>query len=185
GTNLGDPIELAGLTRAFRVGTAAKQFCAIGSLKTNIGHSNAAAGVGGLIKTVLSLRHGVLAPSLNFERPNPNIDFENSPFYVNTTLREWPRGQTPRRAGVNSFGMGGTNAHVVLEEAPTLPDPVASRPWQLLVLSAKTAGALDRMTLRLRAHLASQPQLDLASVAYTLQAGRRRFPHRRFLVCRD
>jgi acyl transferase domain-containing protein len=141
--------------------------------------------VGGLIKAVLSLQHGVLPPSLNFERPNPNIDFESSPFYVNTVRRDWPRGQAPRRAGVNSFGMGGTNAHVVLEEAPAVSAPGESRAWQLLVLSGRTRSALESVTARLREHLVRQPGLNAADVAYTLQAGRHRFSHRRYLVCRD
>lgn len=185
GTSLGDPIEIAGLTRAFRTRTARKGFCAIGSVKTNIGHTDAAAGVAGLIKALLALQHGVLPPSLHFERPNPNIDFENSPFYVNTSLRQWPRGETPRRAGVSSFGLGGTNAHVVLEEAPAPPPPGESRPWQLLVLSARTRDALENAAARLREHLRQRPGLDAADVAYTLQVGRKRFPHRRFAVCQD
>src|SRR3990172_7689263 len=128
GTPLGDPIEIAGLTQAFRLGTEAKNFCAIGSVKTNVGHLDIAAGVTGLIKTVLALRHKQLPPSLNFERPNPKIDFANSPFYVNTELREWETAGTPRRAGVSSFGIGGTNAHVVVEEAPVVGGAGPPRP---------------------------------------------------------
>jgi acyl transferase domain-containing protein/acyl carrier protein len=118
GTPLGDPIEIAAMTRAFRSGTEKKGYCAIGSVKTNVGHLDAAAGIAGLIKTVLALHHKLLPPSLHFETPNPQIDFENSPFYVNTKLSEWKANGTPRRAGVSSFGFGGTNAHVILEEAP-------------------------------------------------------------------
>ena len=118
GTSLGDPVEIEALTRAFRHGTQAKRFCAIGSVKTNIGHLDAAAGVAGLIKTVLALKHRQIPPSLNFEKENPRIDFANSPFYVNGQLSEWKSSNGPRRAGVSSFGIGGTNAHVVLEEAP-------------------------------------------------------------------
>ena len=118
GTSLGDPIEIAALTQAFRATTDAKGFCALGSVKTNVGHLNTAAGVAGLIKTALALKHKMIPPSLHFEQPNPQIDFANSPFYVNTTLSAWPAGKHPRRAGVSSFGIGGTNAHVVLEEAP-------------------------------------------------------------------
>ncbi|PZR74256.1 MAG: non-ribosomal peptide synthetase, partial [Chthoniobacterales bacterium] len=112
GTSLGDPIEIAALTQAFRAGTEAKQFCAIGTAKTNIGHLDVASGVAGFIKAVLSLRHKKLVPTLHFKTPNPRIDFANSPFYVNTELREWETAGMPRRAGVSAFGIGGTNAHV-------------------------------------------------------------------------
>ena len=133
GTRLGDPIEIAALTRAFRAGTGRTGFCAIGSVKTNFGHLNTAAGAAGLIKTLLALRYGEIPPSLNFQRPNPKIDFANSPFFVNTTLRPWQTNGTPRRAGVSSFGMGGTNAHVVLEQAPPSAAGGPARPWHLLV----------------------------------------------------
>ena len=119
GTQVGDPIEIAGLERAFRAHTDKKQFCAIGAVKGNIGHLDAAAGVAGLVKTVLALQHKRLPPTLNFRKANPAIDFANSPFYVNDKLSEWKSNGSPRRAGVSSFGIGGTNAHVVLEEAPT------------------------------------------------------------------
>ncbi|MBW4677259.1 MAG: KR domain-containing protein [Desmonostoc geniculatum HA4340-LM1] len=185
GTALGDPIEIAALTKVFRASTEKKNFCAIGSVKTNIGHLDSAAGVAALIKTTLALKHQLIPPSLNFEQPNPEIDFANSPFYVNTKLREWKRGSTPRRAGVSSLGMGGTNTHVVLEEAPTLPVSSASRPWQLLVLSAKTESALATTTQNLSQHLTLHPNINLADVAYTLQLGRRDFSHRRILICSD
>jgi acyl transferase domain-containing protein len=120
GTILGDPIEIKALTQAFRVSTNKKGFCAIGSVKTNIGHLDAAAGVTGLIKTVLALKHQQIPPSLHFQKPNPQIDFTNSPFYVNTKLSEWQTNGTPKRAGVSSFGIGGTNVHVILEEAPVI-----------------------------------------------------------------
>ncbi|MHB8519307.1 MAG: hybrid non-ribosomal peptide synthetase/type I polyketide synthase [Limisphaerales bacterium] len=184
-TPLGDPIEIAALTKAFRTGTSANNFCAIGSVKTNIGHLDAAAGVAGLIKTVLALQHQLLPPSLHFEKPNPKIDFADSPFYVNARPTEWKAGSTPRRAGVSSFGIGGTNAHVVLEEAPAAGPSGGSRPAQLLVLSAKTGPALDRATANLAAHLEQHPELDLADIACTLHTGRRAFDHRRMLVCRD
>jgi len=144
GTVMGDPIEIAALTRALAAHTSRKGYCAIGSLKTNIGHLDTAAGVCGLIKAVLCLHHRTLPPTLHFSTPNPRIDFANSPFFVNTELRPWESADgTPRRAGVTSLGMGGTNAHVVLEEAPAAAMPAkAARPWQLLVLSAKTPGAL-------------------------------------------
>ncbi|MBD2095654.1 SDR family NAD(P)-dependent oxidoreductase [Trichocoleus sp. FACHB-591] len=184
GTALGDPIEISALTQAFRSQTEKKQFCAIGSVKTNIGHLDAAAGVTSLIKTILALHHQQIPPSLHFEQPNPQIDFANSPFYVNTKLTDWKTHHAPRRAGVSSFGIGGTNAHAVLEEAPKLPSFGTSRPWQLLLLSAKTASALEAATTRLSDHLVQHPQ-NLADVAHTLQVGRQRFNHRRMVVCRD
>jgi acyl transferase domain-containing protein len=183
GTALGDPIEVAAMTQAFRASTDLKQFCAIGSVKTNIGHLDAAAGITGFIKTVLALHHKRIPPSLHFETPNPQIDFANSPFYVNTQLTEWETNGTPRRAGVSSFGFGGTNVHAILEEAPPL-DPVTSQPraYQLLALSAKTATALDRSTANLSDRLKQSPELNLADVAYTLQMGRWGFDRRRFAV---
>lgn len=184
-TPLGDPIEIAALTQAFRMQTDAKQFCAIGSVKSNFGHLIAAAGVTGLIKTALSLKHRQIPPTLHFTRPNPQIDFANSPFYVNAKLTEWPAGETPRRAGVSSFGVGGTNAHVVLEEAPELEPSSPSRPRQLILLSAKTQTALDAATANLHQHLLDHPDLNLADAAYTLQVGRKGFNYRRSLVCRD
>jgi acyl transferase domain-containing protein/NAD(P)-dependent dehydrogenase (short-subunit alcohol dehydrogenase family)/acyl carrier protein len=179
GTSLGDPIEVGALNQVFRSQTDRKQFCGIGSVKTNFGHLNSAAGVAGLLKTVLALQHKVLPPSLNYRRPNPNIDFLDSPFFVVDSLRSWENGSVPRRAGVSSFGIGGTNAHVVLEEAVLVPDGSHSREWQLLPLSAKTASALDRMTQTLADFLRSQPDTDLADVAYTLQVGRKGFGYRR------
>ncbi|MEG4809675.1 aminotransferase class III-fold pyridoxal phosphate-dependent enzyme [Microcoleus sp. F8-D3] len=184
-TPLGDPIEIEALTQAFALKTAAKQFCAIGSVKSNFGHTIAAAGVTGLIKTALALKHQQIPATLHFEQPNPAIDFANSPFYVNAELSEWKAGKTPRRAGVSSFGVGGTNAHVVLEEAPALEPSSPSRPRQLLLLSAKTASALDAATANLRSHLAQNPEIDLADAAYTLQTGRQAFNYRRFAVCSD
>jgi acyl transferase domain-containing protein/acyl carrier protein len=185
GTALGDPIEIKALTQVFHAYTQKKGFCAIGSVKTNIGHLDAAAGVAGLIKTALALKHKLIPPSLNFEQPNPQIDFANSPFYVNTKLQEWQDNGSPRRAGVSSLGIGGTNAHVVLEEAPIVPESSTSRLWQLLVLSAKTATALETTTKNLAQHLKQHPELKLADVAYTLQVGRKEFNYRRVLTCRS
>ncbi|HYH46732.1 MAG TPA: type I polyketide synthase, partial [Thermoanaerobaculia bacterium] len=185
GTPLGDPVEIAALSRVFGRRPAASDRLPIGSVKTNFGHLDRAAGVSGLIKAVLALRHQAIPPSLHFERPNPNIDFEHGPFYVNTRLAEWPAGDGPRRACVNSVGMGGTNAHVVLEEAPPAPPADPSRPWQLLLLSARTATALEAATARLAGHLDRHPEIDLADAAYTLQIGRRVLGHRRMLVCRS
>ena len=182
GTPLGDPIEIAALTQVFRSSTDAKQFCAIGSVKTNIGHLDAAAGVAGFIKAVLALKHGVLPPSLHFEEPNPQIDFANSPFRVQTEAETWETGSEPRRAGVSSFGIGGTNAHAVLEEPPTSEASLAARPSQLLVWSAKSEEALQAATANLEAHLRTHADTCLADIAHTLQVGRRRFPYRRSLV---
>lgn len=185
GTVLGDPIEIAALTKVFRAKTQKKGFCAIASLKTNIGHLGTTAGVAGLIKTVLALKHQMIPPSLHFEQPNPKIDFANSPFYVNTSLRHWQTNHTPRRAGVSSFGIGGTNAHIILEEAPKLDVSGESRPWQILVLSAKTNSALETATADLAEYLVQYPDLNLADVAYTLQVGRWGFNHRRMVVCQN
>lgn len=184
-TVLGDPIEVAALTQAFRYSTQKKAFCGIGSVKTNIGHLGAAAGVASLIKTVLALKHKQIPPSLNFDQPNPKIDFANSPFYVNSKLLAWETDGNPRRAGVSSFGIGGTNAHLVLEEAPTIVASQVSRPYQILKLSAKTSSALETATANLVAHLKQHPDSNLADVAYTLQVGRQDFQHRRAVVCRD
>jgi len=189
GTSLGDPIEIAALTQIFRASTHKKGFCAIGSVKTNIGHLGVTAGVASLIKTVLALKHKQIPTSLHFKEPNPQIDFANSPFYVNTTLSEWKTNGTPRRAGVSSFGFGGTNAHVILEEAPVVETrdlaSLRSRPWQLLLLSAKTNSALETATANLVTHLKQHPELNLADVAHTLQVGRRKFDHRQMLVCQN
>ncbi len=182
GTQLGDPIEIAALTQAFRAGTDKKGYCAIGSVKTNIGHLDAAAGVTGMIKTILALKHKQIPPSLHFKKPNPNIDFENSPFYVNTKLTPWQSNGNPRRAGVSSFGIGGTNAHVVLQEAPEPEPSSVSRPRQLLMLSAMTESALDVATHNLAEHLKQHPEINLADVAHTLQVGRRALKHRRIAV---
>src|SRR6185312_14659967 len=162
-----------------------KAFCAIGSVKTNLGHVDAAAGVTGFIKTVLMLKHRLLPPGLHFDRPNPKIDFADSPFYVNTVLAEWKASSTPRRAGVSSFGIGGTNAHVVLEEAPPTASCGGARPWHLLVLSARTSAALTTATTNLIEYLKQHADLNLADIAYTLQVGRRDFACRRTLVCHD
>ncbi|MDF5719756.1 MAG: SDR family oxidoreductase [Rhizonema sp. PD37] len=185
GTVLGDPIEVRALKKVFSAGTNKKRFCAIGSVKTNIGHLDRAAGVTSLIKTVLALKHKQIPPSLHFEQPNAEIDFANSPFYVNTTLSDWKTNRTPRRAGVSSFGIGGTNAHVILEEAPVIKPSGFTRPWQLLLLSAKTSTALETATANLATYLKQHPDLNLADVAYTLSMGRRNFDHRRMLVCQD
>lgn len=183
GTNLGDPIEIAALKQAFSSSTTKKGFCAIGSLKTNIGHLDAAAGVASLIKTVEAIKHKQLPPSLHFEIPNPEIDFEDSPFFVNTQLTEWKTNAIPRRAGVSAFGIGGTNAHVIIEEAPEIESSVSNRNYNLLLLSALTRPALDTLTMNLLDYLKEHPEINLADVAYTLQLGRKRFDHSRAIVC--
>jgi acyl transferase domain-containing protein/acyl carrier protein len=185
GTALGDPIEIAALTQAFRTRTDKKGFCAIGSVKPSVGHLDTAAGITGLIKVLLALQHRELPPSLHFDEPNPAIDFANSPFFVNTRLREWTTAGAPRRAGVSSFGIGGTNAHVIVEDPPAAGPSGESRPLQLLVVSARTSSALETATANLARHLRDHPQVSLPDVAYTLQLGRKDFSYRRMLVCRD
>jgi acyl transferase domain-containing protein len=185
GTALGDPVEIAGLTQAFRLGTERNQFCAIGSVKSNIGHLDAAAGIAGLIKASLALQNARIPASLHYTQPNPKINFAETPFYVNDKPADWPAGKTPRRAGVSSFGSGGTNAHVVLEEAPELPASGPARAEQLFLVSARSQAALDQAASNLAAYLASSDSaLNLADTAYTLQSGRRHFPHRKATVAR-
>lgn len=185
GTALGDPIEVAAATKAFRQTTNRTGFCGIGSVKTNIGHLDAGAGLAGVIKIALSLEHAQLPPSLNFSHPNPQIDFSNSPFFVNDQLRAWETNGEPRRAGVSSFGLGGTNAHVILQEAPPRSDASGAhnrvRRYRLLPWSARTPQAFEQATNNLRAYLSNEGP-DLSDVAYTLQSGRQRFAQRGVLV---
>lgn len=180
GTPLGDPIEIEALTGGFN--TQNRQYCAVGSVKTNIGHLDNAAGVAGLIKTALALHHKQIPPSLHFSTPNPKINFDDSPFFVNTQLREWTTNGAPRRAGVTSLGMGGTNAHVVLEEAPQVASAPSSRATQLLLLSTKTAGPMEEKTSQLAAWFQENRDTDVADVAFTLALGRRDFARRRFAI---
>ncbi len=189
-TPLGDPIEFRALARAFRGTTAPERSCALGSLKGNLGHLDAAAGVTGFIKAVLALERRAIPPTLHFERPNPEIDFTGTPFYVNTELTAWESAGAPRRAGVSSFGIGGTNAHVVLEEAPPRGRSEAGAGEdggraELLVLSARTPQALEAVAARLAAHLATNADLPLADVARTLRLGRRQLGWRRTIVAGD
>lgn len=184
GTLLGDPIEVCGLTRAFRADTDLTGYCALGSAKANVGHLDVAAGVTGFIKAVLSVRDGLITPVVNFAAPNPKLDLETSPFYVPTSLVTWPHSAAPRRAGVSSLGMGGTNAHAVIEQPSQRLATGRSRPSQLIVVSACSAAALEESSRRVATvidGLSSGP--GLADVAYTLQVGRREFPYRRAVVC--
>lgn len=181
-TPLGDPIEVEALTLAFG-GKKGEPHCAIGSIKSNIGHLTAAAGAAGVIKTALALQQERIPASIGFEKPNPAIDFANSPFRVAQDTLAWPRVPgIPRIAGVSSFGVGGTNAHVILAEPPVPAPTSASRSKQLFLLSAKSKASLDAMTDNLRAWLEAHPDASLADAAYTLQMGRRHFKHRRLIV---
>ncbi|MEH0021902.1 MAG: SDR family NAD(P)-dependent oxidoreductase [Desulfobacter sp.] len=186
GTSLGDPIEVEALTRAFD--TPKRGYCRIGSVKTNIGHLDVAAGTGAVIKTILSLKNKQIPPSLNFESPNPEINFETSPFKVNDTLHDWERlddndgDQIPLRAGISSFGIGGTNAHVVLEEAPCQPPREENGLPSMLMMSARSQTALDTMTANLGTFLKKNPETNLKDAAYTLQVGRALYPYRRVVM---
>jgi phthiocerol/phenolphthiocerol synthesis type-I polyketide synthase E len=184
-TPLGDPIEIAALTQVFRASTPDIGFCRIGSLKSNLGHLDAAAGIAGLIKTVLALEHRQIPPLVNFRSPNPQLDLEHSPFVASAEGTAWPSGAAPRRAGVSSFGIGGTNAHVVLQEAPPIAQEISKHDNQLLVLSARTATGLDQATENLAAYLEGHSTVSLRDVAWTLQVGRKPFAHRRAMAVPD
>ncbi len=187
GTALGDPIEIAALSRVYADGSQDVDWCGIGSVKSNFGHLSQAAGVVGLIKATLVLENGLIPPTINFSEPNPAIDFKSSPFYVVSTLSQWDRGDGPRRAAVSSFGIGGTNAHVVLQEAPPQPEQLGGlpRPAELLRISAWTESALATSVTRLADHLAANPRLHLGSVAHTLHIGRSQSPCRAFAIACD
>jgi len=186
GTTVGDPIEIAALKRVFGVnGRRRKHRCAVGSIKSNIGHLDHAAGIAGFMKAVLSIEHKQIPPSLHFRTPNPEIDFANSPLYVNHRLTEWKSGKSPRRAGVSAFGIGGTNAHVVLQEAPTAVSAPSSRPHQLLLLSAKSLPALESITYAMADHISRNPDLAAADLAYTTHVGRAAFGYRRAIAYRN
>ncbi|HWI17166.1 MAG TPA: type I polyketide synthase, partial [Vicinamibacterales bacterium] len=184
-TPLGDPIEVAGLTQAYRRKTKRTGFCGLGSVKSNIGHADTAAGLAGLMKVVLGMQHGQMAPSLHYKAPNPELHLEQSPFYIVGELKDWPKSsEHPRRAGLSSFGVGGTNAHAIIEEAPAPQAGSASRADQLLVLSAKTPTALQHAIKDLYTHLKANPQINLADAAHTLQVGRRQFARRAVVTAR-
>ncbi|MEO1084132.1 MAG: type I polyketide synthase, partial [Acidobacteriota bacterium] len=182
GTALGDPIEVRALTKAFQDDVDGVGVCGLGSVKTNFGHLDAAAGIASLIKMVLALEHKELPATLHYQSPNPNIDFAGSPFYVNAELRPWETELLPRRAGVSSFGIGGANAHLIVEEAPALAPSPAPRTAALLPISAKSEHSLDGASDALGSFVAGSGDLDLADAAYTLQVGRKAFKHRRFVV---
>ncbi len=183
GTRLGDAVELAAMRKAFEAQTDKKQFCAIGSVKPNVGHLDRVAGVAGMIKTALALYHKQLPPSLNYQQSSAENDLSNSAFYVNTALRPWLCENGPRRAGVSSFGLGGTNVHMILEEAPEPQRTADSGNWHLLLLSAKTETSLEHMELNLADYLSQHTESPLEDVAYTLQVGRSAFRYRSLLLC--
>lgn len=185
GTKMGDPIEIEALRTAFRKKTEKKAFCAVGSVKSNIGHLDAAAGVAGFIKSVLALHHKKIPPSVNFSEENPLCHFPDSPFYVNTECLDWPKSADKCRAGVSSFGMGGTNVHIILEEAPERSPSGPARDWQLVSVSAKTVSALDRVKDRLREDLKAYQEQPLADLAFSLHKGRSQFPHSSIVLARD
>ncbi|MDQ7802935.1 beta-ketoacyl synthase N-terminal-like domain-containing protein [Amycolatopsis sp. A133] len=185
GTALGDPIEINSLSTVYGHGVPDTGWCAIGSVKSNIGHLSQAAGVVALIKTVLAMEHGLIPPTINYAEPNPGIDFPRSPFYPARTVTKWEAADTPRRAGVSSFGVGGTNAHLVLEEAPPPRRQRRPHPAHLLRVSAKTPETLATAVEHLADRLAGDVDLDLADVAHTLAAGRTEYPHRAVVVARD
>jgi polyketide synthase PksJ len=185
GTALGDPIEMSALTEAFRIKTDKKAFCALGSVKTNIGHIDIAAGMAGFMKVVMALKHKIIPATLHYRQANTKIDFPNTPFYVNAQTRDWKDENVPRRAGVNASGVGGTNAFLVLEEYVPPPQHVQKQSPQLFLLSAKTKNALEKTTQNLRQHLEKNQQADLPHIAFTLQQGRADFNHRRMFVCQD
>ncbi len=187
GTPLGDPIEISALTQAFSLSTSKKGFCAIGSVKPNIGHLDVAAGVASIIKTALAIKHKKMPASINFSTENPELQLESTPFFVNDRLREWETNGTPRIAGVSSFGIGGTNIHAVLSEAPPVDQSMSQQmspaPCHLLLLSAKTETALKRAATGLGDYVARNPDINLADAAYTLMAGRNHYSYRSFVVC--
>ncbi len=181
GTSLGDPIEIEALTQAFD--TNKKGYCKVGSIKPNIGHLDNAAGVANFIKALLVLKNKTIPPSVNYEKPNPKIDFEHGPFVVNDKLTNWDDGDTPRRAGVSCYGVGGTNAHVILEEFPEVNRSSEGKGKYFIPISAKSEQALEDATRQLADYLRKNKQLNIADVAFTLQVGRRSFDYRRVISC--
>ncbi len=185
GTSLGDPIEIDALTQAFKQEVEKKQFCAIGSVKSNVGHLDTAAGITGLIKAALSVYHGKIPPSINFNEQNPKINFAETPFYVNTRLSKWETEGSPRRAGVSSFGIGGTNVHVVLEEAPERIFEETTSQYQIIPFSAKTKRSLQDVNVKIIEYLSNNSKPFFDSLAFTLQVGRKEFEHRQFTIAQS
>ncbi|MCP5007449.1 MAG: type I polyketide synthase, partial [Planctomycetes bacterium] len=186
GTKLGDPIEYDALTRSFRKETEKREFCAIGSVKTNIAHTATAAGVAAVLKLLLSLRHRQIPPSLHFREGNPTIDFESSPFYVNTQLKEWEiEKNQSRRAAVSSFGFSGTNAHLVIEEAPSIPEKTIESPGYLIVLSARTSEQRRQQVRNLLSFSKNRPKLSMNDLSHTLFVGRMHMNHRFSCIVRS
>jgi amino acid adenylation domain-containing protein len=183
GTPLGDTVEIEALKQAFQTGK--KQYCAIGAIKSNIGHLNSAAGVAGFIKTVLTIHNRTLVPSLHYTKPNSKIDFESTPFFVSTRRTEWKSRQYPLRAGISSLGIGGTNVHIVMEEPPPETPSTQQDEWNLILQSAKTGTALNANTKKLTDYLSNNPDVNLTDVSYTLQVGRKPLKYRRVQVCRN
>lgn len=186
GTALGDPVELAALARVFGPAAPGQEPIALGAVKGHVGHLETAAGITGLIKTVLALEAGIVPPTLHFQTPNPHLGLAATRFRIDARPQSWPRQAKPRRAGVSSFGMGGTNAHAVLEEAPAVEfcDQSERRPT-LFLMSARSPAALTRIAQRLAAHVRAHPDIPLADIALTLATGRRTFDWRRAVVAHD
>ncbi len=184
-TSIGDPIEVSALDQVFAQKTQRKNFCALGSVKGNIGHTTSAAGVVAIIKASLALKNKQIPPVINYKTPNPKIDFDSSAFYINTSLTDWVSNGKPRLAGVNSFGFGGTNVHTVLEEAPEITASTTSRPFELITLSARSKTALENMAHNLGEFFKHNPKLNFQDAVYTLHVGRKEFEYRRTLVCKD
>jgi acyl transferase domain-containing protein len=187
GTPLGDAIELNALNNAFKFSPQKRVHCAVGSVKSNIGHLDRAAGIAGLIKVVLALKYKKIPPILHCQTPNSQLAQPNSPFYVNTELKEWTKDKGRRRAGVSSFGIGGTNVHAVLEEAPVFGERVSEdeKTWKLLTLSAKTRSSLDNYSAILTEFLKNKEDFNLSDAAFTLQVGRKSFAWRKVVLCRS
>jgi acyl transferase domain-containing protein/acyl carrier protein/SAM-dependent methyltransferase len=186
GTRLGDPIEYQALSRAFRQHTSKTGYCALGSIKTNIGHTTAAAGIAGLLKILLAMKHRKLPPSLHFQSINGNIEASDSPFYINTSLKNWEvEAGGKRRAAISAFGFSGTNAHMVIEEAPDMAPPRTHKPAYLIALSARTVGQLRRQAEQMMAYVKGEPNVDLGHVSFTLLLGRKHFPHRLACIVQD
>lgn len=183
GTNISDPIEVEALKKAFN--TKKKQFCAIGSVKSNIGHLDSAAGVSSLIKVILAMQNRQIPPSINYHKPNPKIDFDNSPFFVNTELRDWHQNGNPLRAGVSSFGVGGTNVHVILEESPESNDQTGTEEEELIIFSGRNSNVVDKLCKSYGEYLSTNDSKNFPDFAYTLQLGRNKFSHRGYFVSSD